>query len=88
MEVGIRELKARLSEYVERVAGGETVIVTSRGRRLAQLVPMPGRGNVDRGLREGWISRRDTRPPAGFEPIATRPNSPTSAEILRQDRDA
>ena len=37
MEVGIRELKARLSSYVARVRRGETVVVTDRGRPVARL---------------------------------------------------
>ena len=39
MDVGVRELKSRLSEYLARVERGETVNVTSRGRRVARLVP-------------------------------------------------
>ncbi len=39
--VGVRELKNRLSEYLRRVAEGEVVIVTDRGRVVAELRP-PG----------------------------------------------
>jgi prevent-host-death family protein len=38
MEVGIRELKARLSSYVARARRGETVVVTDRGRPVARLL--------------------------------------------------
>lgn len=41
--VGIRELKNKLSRYVRRVASGERVTVTDRGRVVAELVP-PSRG--------------------------------------------
>lgn len=88
MEVGIRELKARLSEYVERAAEGETIMVTSRGRRVAQLIPVPGRDNIERGLREGWITRQSNRPPRRFTPHPPRPDTPSSLDILREDRDA
>ena len=37
--VGIRELKAKLSEYVRAVKRGSTIIVTDHGRRVARLVP-------------------------------------------------
>ena len=40
--VGIRDLKNNLSRYVRRVAAGERVAVTDRGRVVAELVP-PGR---------------------------------------------
>jgi antitoxin (DNA-binding transcriptional repressor) of toxin-antitoxin stability system len=38
-EVGIRELKNRLSEYVRLVREGETVMVTDRGQVVAELRP-------------------------------------------------
>jgi prevent-host-death family protein len=37
--IGIRELKARLSEYVRDVKRGATIIITEHGRRVARLVP-------------------------------------------------
>jgi len=48
LRVGIRALKARLSEFVQRAANGETIVVTERGRPVAELVPhrsteLPGR---------------------------------------------
>jgi prevent-host-death family protein len=39
-EVGIRDLKNGLSEYIVRVAAGEEVIVTDRGRPVAKLSPL------------------------------------------------
>jgi antitoxin (DNA-binding transcriptional repressor) of toxin-antitoxin stability system len=38
---GIRELKAQLSMYLREVQSGETVLVTDRGRVVAELRP-PG----------------------------------------------
>ena len=40
--IGIRELKARLSECVRDVKAGATLIVTERGRPVARLVPEAG----------------------------------------------
>jgi prevent-host-death family protein len=39
-EVGVRELKARLSAYLAAVQQGKEVIVTDRGRPVARLVPV------------------------------------------------
>jgi antitoxin (DNA-binding transcriptional repressor) of toxin-antitoxin stability system len=36
-QVGIRELKSKLSEYVRQAAAGEIIEVTERGRVVAQL---------------------------------------------------
>jgi antitoxin (DNA-binding transcriptional repressor) of toxin-antitoxin stability system len=37
--VGIRQLKDRLSKYVRQVESGDVVIVTDRGRVVAELRP-------------------------------------------------
>jgi prevent-host-death family protein len=37
--VGLKTLKNKLSEYVRLVSDGETVLVTNRGRVVAELVP-------------------------------------------------
>jgi len=55
MDVGIRELKAKLSEYVAAAASGEHIVVTDRGRPVAQLVGLTAGSSIDRGIEEGWI---------------------------------
>lgn len=40
-EVGIRALKQNASAVVSRAASGETVIITDRGRPVAQMTPIP-----------------------------------------------
>jgi len=39
-EVGIRELKRRLSVYLSQVEAGGTVIVTKRGRPIGRIAPL------------------------------------------------
>ena len=52
---GVREIKNKLSEYLRIVAEGETVLVTDRGRVIAQLAPPPAPAppalSEDEGLR-------------------------------------
>jgi prevent-host-death family protein len=88
MEVGIRDLKARLSHHLERVARGEVITVTSRGRRIAQIVPVTGRDNLKRGLAEGWITRQSERAPDPVVRQRPLPGTPTTTELISQDRDA
>lgn len=40
MEASIRELRARLSEYIRRVQAGETVTVSVHKRPVAKIVPL------------------------------------------------
>jgi prevent-host-death family protein len=37
VKVGTRELKSKLSEYLRRVKGGETIVVTNRGKSIGQI---------------------------------------------------
>jgi prevent-host-death family protein len=86
MDVGIRDLKARLSEHIDRVSRGEVITVTSRGRRVAQNIPVPGRENLLRGLDEGWITRGADRPPEPVVRQRPRPDTPTTTELISRDR--
>ncbi len=83
MNVGIRELKARLSEYVARASSGEAVVVTDRGRPVARLVPMDEGSSVARGIDEGWIEapRR-----SGLQPSVRYRSDSSVAEMLDGDR--
>lgn len=38
-QVGVAELKKKLSEYLARANAGEEIVVASRGRPVARLVP-------------------------------------------------
>jgi antitoxin (DNA-binding transcriptional repressor) of toxin-antitoxin stability system len=61
--VGLKTLKNKLSEYVRLAAAGETVVVTDRGRTVAEIGPprcdLPAGGGRKlsafelRGMREG-----------------------------------
>ena len=45
--VGVRELRQRASELLRRVAAGETIEVTDRGRPVALLSPLPEAGPLE-----------------------------------------
>jgi prevent-host-death family protein len=83
MDIGIRELKARLSEFVERAARGEMIRVTERGRPKAVLGPIPGRLRLEEGVSEGWIRPGSGAPPG---PVRRVPASISVQEILDEDR--
>lgn len=61
-DVGVRELKQHLSEYLDRAQRGELVRVTDRGRPKALLGPLPGDGRLLEGIEEGWIKQGSSRP--------------------------
>ncbi|MBV8489454.1 MAG: type II toxin-antitoxin system Phd/YefM family antitoxin [Candidatus Eremiobacteraeota bacterium] len=45
-KVNIRELKAHLSEFIERVENGESLIVAKRNEPVAEIHPIPQRKHV------------------------------------------
>ena len=69
--VGVREFKDKLSQYLRRVASGERVIVTDRGRPLAVVAPPEPTGD-DEGVRlmvrEGLARWSGGRPRGGPSP--------------------
>lgn len=84
MDVGVRELKQHLSDYLERAAKGETIRVTDRGEPKVLIVPLPGKGRLAEGVAQGWIRQANTDPPAEVRPArATR----LVADVLAEDRD-
>jgi len=40
LRVGVRDLKARLSEYLRQVSQGQTVIITDHGQPVGRLSPV------------------------------------------------
>jgi prevent-host-death family protein len=62
MDVGVRELKQRLSEYLDRAERGEIIRVTDRGRPKALLGPLPGRLRLEEGISAGWVRPGSGRP--------------------------
>jgi prevent-host-death family protein len=56
MVISVRELKNHLSEYLKRVQAGEELVVTSRGREVARLVPPQGERS-ERNAEEAAIAR-------------------------------
>jgi prevent-host-death family protein len=84
MDVGVRELKAKLSEYLGAAAAGQEVVVTDRGRPVARIVPYGTTSKIERGIAEGWVEApRRTR----LDPVE-RHRSPASVlDVLDEDRE-
>lgn len=97
--VGIKELKAKLSAYLRRVEGGETLRVSKRGVVVAELrppaPPRPGRSGPEELLQllaeEGQVSRaRRSADGWSWSPAGAGLPRGTSARVLeelREERD-
>lgn len=92
-EVSVRELKARLSEYLTRVERGEKVIVTRRGEPIGQIAPVgaaeSSEARVVRELRQlPWVraGRGDGELGLPHPPVIPA-GGKTLAEIVSENRD-
>lgn len=94
MEVSVRELKNRLSEYLKKVREGRELVVTSRGRPVARLLP-PRRPRRSARAAEETIARLRSlpwiRPGKGKlrlpkVVVRLRPREKTLAETVSEER--
>ena len=85
MDVGVREFKQHLSDYLDRAERGQIITITERGRPKVQLVPLPGDGGrLQAGIDEGWITPPvKSRSPGG--PHRFRASERVS-DVLDRDR--
>jgi prevent-host-death family protein len=74
VEVGVRELRSRLSYWLGRAAEGEEVIVTERGRPRARITPL------------GWEERRRQLIEQGVISPARTPKMPIDLDDLPEIR--
>jgi prevent-host-death family protein len=77
------ELKARLSSYLELARSGQTVVITNRGRPVAELRPISSHSVLDVFVNAGLA----TRPlPRRQRPRRVRANGSVSNLVDEQRR--
>ena len=76
--IGIRELKSRLSGVLREVQAGETILVTDRGRVVAQLSAVHEQSTTYPSVERGLARLAAT----GALKIAERSDSPYAASPL------
>lgn len=88
VDIGVRELKAHLSECLRRVQAGERITVTDRGRPIAVLAP------VERAASREWahamVARGQARwsggKPAGLTRRIRSRGKPASRMVIEDRR--
>ncbi len=86
--VGIRELKARLSTYMQRVQGGATVIITERGKPVGQIIPISSTTEQKLAdLQQAGLVMWNGRKLPPYTPTAKARGKKTIADILIEDRE-
>jgi prevent-host-death family protein len=85
VEVGVREFRESLSEWLDRAAGGESVIVTERGMPKVKVVPATAESLVEQLVREGRATPA-TRPRRRLRRVPRVSGSPVTETLLEQRR--
>jgi prevent-host-death family protein len=83
MDVAVRELKAKLSAYLQRAAAGEVITVTDRGRPVAILSPPLGTVDLTAAAEAGWVTPAAR---TGLRPVSRHPAQSTVLQALAEDR--
>jgi len=87
IRVGVRDLKARLSEYLRQVKQGRIVIITEHGRPVGRLQPVEGTLEERiKALQEaGMVAWNGQRPKSIF-PAAVNRSGRQVSDILVEMR--
>ncbi len=87
MNIGIREMKNRLSHYLRKVKLGDTIIITERNVPIAKLVPFMKKDMEEiLHLQELGILKWNGGKPTGLKkPLQLKSNKLVS-DIISEDR--
>ncbi len=88
IETSIRDLKAKLSEYMRQVKSGKTIVITEHGKPIGRIIP------INQSIREkmatlvsagliNWNNKRLLR----LTPGAKTKGDRSLSDILLEDRD-
>jgi prevent-host-death family protein len=84
-KVGVRQLRQNASAVLRRVAKGEVVEVTDRGRAVARIVPMHEASRLEQLMAEGRASEA-TGDVLDVKPIRRIAGKPLLSQILADVR--
>jgi prevent-host-death family protein len=88
LQVGVRELKSRLSHYLRQVKAGQSVLITQRGQPVGRIVPVVQtlEERLEAMTQAGLIqwSGKKLEP---IPPVARVRGAGTVADLLVEDRE-
>ncbi len=86
MDVGIRDLKAHLSDYIDGVAKGRSLTVTKRGKPVARIVSTNNAKNGIDGMVEAGMLELATKPLVLPEPIKASGSGKSASDLVIEGR--
>lgn len=86
MEVSVTELRAHLSDWLDRARAGGEIVITDRGTPIARLAALDSAGTLERLTAEGVIGRATAPRPVATGRSGPRPRRPVSDRVGDQRR--
>lgn len=84
VRVSRTELNQQTARVLARVAAGERIVITDRGRPVAQIAP-PAASRWDELVADGRVTLPSVRGPLPFEPVASDRSTAEILDELRAD---
>jgi prevent-host-death family protein len=85
ISVGVKELKAKLSGYVEKVRNGEEFVITERGKEVALVIPISPERRALKALVDSGKAIWAGGKPVGVKGVKVR-RGPISKSVLESRR--
>ncbi len=88
LNVGVRELKTRLSEYLRQVKAGRTIVITEHGKTVGRIVPAPS--SLDERLQamvKAGLAQWNGHKLKPMKPVARTRGPRTVSDLLIEDRE-
>ena len=85
ISVGIKELKTKLSSYVDRVRRGEEVVITEHGKEVALVVPISRERKALKSLIDSGKAKWSGGKPMGLDNVKIKGKS-LSKTVLEERR--
>jgi len=85
ISIGIKELKTRLSSYVDRVRHGEEVVITEHGKEVALVIPISRERRAIKSLIDSGAAKWTGGKPEGLENVRIKGKA-LSKTVLEERR--
>lgn len=87
MDVAVSALRAELSHWIERVQGGEEIVITDRGTPVARLLPVGTASLLERLTHDGILAKpRSADRPSARRAERVSASGPVAGLVTEQRR--